>query len=235
MKLLFLSIYYNLCLFLRTKQVLFFALIFPIFLFILFISIWGTENPLYINFILTGVLGMTLMNEGLFTIGPTLKDYKSTNFIQYLQRMPNAVIPYFTGLIISRILVMLIVTFIMLIVSLFWEASLYPSFIGRTLLFIIFGMFIFSFIGLILAFTSLNNPIGRNLTNLVQVLILFISDTFYPASQINPIIGYIGNLLPLNPILIYVRGGVFTISLLFWLIAPPIVFYILFRKARHDR
>lgn len=235
MKLLLLSIFYNLCLFFRIKQVLFFALIFPIFLFILFVSIWGAENPLYINFILTGVLGMTLMNEGLFTIGPTLKDYKTTNFIQYLQRMPNAVIPYFIGLIISRILVMLMVTFIMLMVSIFWDAELYPLFIGRILMFIIFGMFIFSFIGLILAFTSLKNSVGRNLTNLVQVLILFISDTFYPASQINPVIGFIGNILPLNPILMYVRGGVFSIALLFWLIIPPIIFYILFRKTKHDR
>lgn len=235
MKLLILSIYYNLCLFFRIKQVLFFALIFPIFLFVLFISIWGTDNPLYINFILTGVLGMTLMNEGLFTIGPTLRDYKTTNFIQYLQRMPNAVMPYFVGLIISRVLVMLLVTSIMLIVSIFWNAELSWIFISRIFIFIILGMFIFSFIGLILAFTSLKSSVGRNLTNLVQVLILFISDTFYPASQINPVIGFIGNLLPLNPVLMYARGGVFTVALFFWLIIPPVVFYLLFKKTKHDR
>lgn len=235
MKLLAFSIYYNLCLFFRVKQVLFFALIFPIFLFVLFISIWGTDNPLYVNFILTGVLGMTLMNEGLFTIGPTLCDYKATNFIQYLQRMPNAVMPFFVGLITSRVLVMLLVASILLIVGIFWGASIYDMLIFRLFLFIIFGMFIFSFIGLILAFSSLRYAVGKNLTNLVQVLILFISDTFYPASQLNPTIGFIGDLLPLNPVLMYVRGGVLTPALFFWLIVPPIFFFLLFMRTKHDR
>lgn len=235
MKLMFFSIYYNLLLFIRVKQAVFFTVVFPVFLFILFNSIWGTNNPLYVNFSLTGVLGMTLMNEGFFTIGPTLRDYKTSNFVQFLQRQPKSIMPFFSGLIISRVLILIIVTGVLVVTGLYFGAIFTPQILLRLFGFVILGMLIFSFIGLILAFYSLNNSVGKNLTNFIQVIILFISDTFYPASQMNSIIGGIGNIFPLNPLLKYARSGVFEISMVFWLIIPPLLFFTLFKHLKHDR
>jgi ABC-2 type transporter. len=176
------------------------------------------------------------MNEGLFTIGPTLRDYKVTNFMQYLQRMPHAVIPYFGGLIFSRIVVMLLIATIMYIIGyMFFGMTNSFIFIFRIVLFIVIGMFIFSFVGLILAFANLRHSSNRNLTNFIQVIILFISDAFYPASQINAIIGTIGDILPLNPILKFVRGGIISPLLLAWVFIPPTFFYVFFMKIKNDR
>ncbi|MFN8407020.1 MAG: hypothetical protein U0X71_06010 [Sphingobacteriaceae bacterium] len=42
---------------------------------------WGTDNPDYIPFILSGIIGMTIASDGLFAIGPVVKEYYASGLI----------------------------------------------------------------------------------------------------------------------------------------------------------
>ena len=55
MKYIITSVYYQLVIFSRIKQAVFFIIAFPIFIFLLFSSIWGIREPDYIMFIMSGV------------------------------------------------------------------------------------------------------------------------------------------------------------------------------------
>src|SRR5680860_199001 len=83
----FYGAYLDIVAFFREKIAVFFSLLFPILLFIVFTNIWG-QNDEYIIFLLTGIICMMSISEGLFSVGPVVKDYFSSGMIKYLKFLP---------------------------------------------------------------------------------------------------------------------------------------------------
>ncbi|MDH6310951.1 ABC-2 type transport system permease protein [Dysgonomonas sp. PFB1-18] len=235
MKIFIVSVYYQLLSFLRIKPAVFMTIFFPVFLFCLFSVIWGMTDPAYVFWIYTGVLGMTLLNEGFFAIGPLLKEYYISGLTRYLNKMPFNFIIFFIALIFGRLLVMLILLICLSIIVCFWGLNISIE----QFLWIVFGLgtgfILFSFIGLILSFASIKYTASRNITNLLQLIILFMSNTFYPLNEYNKILGTIGDILPLNPVLELMRNGTFHYSLFIWLLASIVLFYIMFKEIKFSR
>ena len=110
------SIKYQFLIFFRIKQAVFFSIAFPIFLFIIFGNIWGFYDN-YIPFVLTGVIAMTIASDGLFAIGPVIKEYYNNGLIKYLRKQPFNIIYHFLGLIFSRIILLFLVVLLLCITS----------------------------------------------------------------------------------------------------------------------
>jgi|TARA_B110001450_G_C17614217_1_gene478555 hypothetical protein len=234
-KTLIYSTYYQLLIFTRLKQALFFTITFPVFLFIVFGSIWGAENKEYISFILSGLIGMTVMSDGLFAVGSVIKEYYDNGLIKYFRKLPFNILIHFSGLIISRVISLLFTVLLLCIASsLVFDYSV--SFIEvKNFIFGIFiGLFLFSFLGLLITFSGIKEN-GKGLINIVYFLILFTSDAFYPVSEFNDLIGLFGNILPLNDILSILRGTGFNITIVFWLIFSVTGFYFLFNRIKFTR
>jgi hypothetical protein len=234
-KTLIYSTYYQLLIFTRLKQALFFTITFPVFLFIVFGSIWGAENEEYISFILSGLIGMTVMSDGLFAVGSVIKDYYDNGLIKYFRKLPFNILIHFSGLIISRVISLLFTVLLLCIASnLVFDYSV--TFIEvRNFIFGIFiGLFLFSFLGLLITFSGIKEN-GKGLINIVYFLILFTSDAFYPVSEFNALIGLFGNILPLNHILSILRGTGFNITIVFWVIFSVTGFYFLFNRIKFTR
>lgn len=235
MRILLISIYHHLLAFTRDKQALFLNAFFPVMLLIIFSFIWGANNSEHAYFLLIGIIGMTILNEGLFSIGPVLKGFYSIKLIQYLKKMPCNPVYYFLGLITSRIIVMIIVCCILIIVSHFFgvRMSLFNYiniFLGVTI-----GFTIFAFIGLVFAFSNLGKSLGKNFTNVFQFGVLFVSNTFYSLRDINPDMAKIADFLPLNPVLDLMRYGQGSIWLIIWLILPISIYFFLFDRVKYGR
>ena len=230
------SIKYQLLIYLRIKQAVFFSIAFPVFLFVIFGNIWGV-NEGYIPFLLSGIIGMTIASDGLFAVGPVIREYYTNGLIKYFRKLPFNILLHFAGLIISRIISLIFTIGILCIISYFVFGFL-PSFNNFThsIVGAILGLTIFSFIGLILSFSGIKGGADKGLSNLIYFIILFTSMAFYPIKSFNKVIGTIGDYLPLNPILNILRDeAVNYYVLLFWLIAPIIVFYIIFNRIKFNR
>ena len=78
------SIKYQLLIYLRIKQAVFFSIAFPVFLFVIFGNIWGV-NEGYIPFLLSGIIGMTIASDGLFAVGPVIREYYTNGLIKYFR------------------------------------------------------------------------------------------------------------------------------------------------------
>ena len=100
---------------------------------------------------------------------------------------------------------------------------------------ILIGMFIFSFMGLILTFSGIKMGANTTIVNFINYFILFSSNVFYPADSFNETIGFIGNMLPLNPILKILREGYFSPILLIWITIPVILFLFMIKKIKFSR
>jgi hypothetical protein len=220
--------------FLRIRQAVFWSLIFPIFLFVVFGSIFGMAgDPDFTRFLLTGVITMTIASDGLFAIGSIIKKYYNNGTIRVLQKLPFNILYYFVGVILTRFVILFAVVLALNIVSAGVFSYVLPiNYLGNIVGGALLGLVIFSFIGLCVAFSNLNVPSGdKGLINMVYFVILFTSNALYPVSSFNSTIGSIANWLPMNPILTIIRGEpVLWGSLLLWLILPVVLFYYLFRK-----
>lgn len=230
------SIYYHLLNFLRVKQAVFFTLAFPLFLFIVFGNIWGLNSKEYISMLFTGVLGMTIASDGLFAIGPVVKEYYASGMIKYLRRLPIHVLTYFFGLIISRILSLLVVLVLLCGISvLLFDYVPQLHQILNLAIGIVIGLIVFSFIGLCLSFSGIKHGAEKGLTNFVFFGVLFTSNAFYPVEMLNNFVGKIGNALPMNPVLRLLRGEELQWYYVLWLVVPLFVFTFLFRKVKFNR
>jgi len=230
------SVYYQLLIFLRIKQAVFFTVAFPTFLFIIFGSIWGTKQEDYVSFLLSGIIGMTIASDGLFAIGPVIKEYYSNGLIKYLRKLPFNILLHFVGLIISRVIsLILIVIMLCLTAYLMFNYRVTFSELISFIVGVFIGLFVFSFLGLVITFSGIKQGADKGIINFIYFIILFTSNAFYPVGEFNKLIGFIGNILPLNSILSILRGDNMSFTLLFWIIIPMTLFFFLFRNVKFDR
>lgn len=234
-----LNTYYQVLIFLRLKQAVFFTFFFPIFLYVVFNSLWGDSAADYSFYLLTGVIAMLVASDSFFAISPVIKQFYSTGFIKYVKKMPIHVIVHFMSLIFSRLLVITLEIICLLLLGvLFFQVEIdminvLNIFLGSSI-----GLFVFAFMGLSLNFADIkSNGSGKNIVNIIYFSMLFTSDTFYPTKMLKPSIGYVADWLPLNHVLYIMRGDgdLNLVILMSWLLLSMIVFSWLFSKSTITR
>lgn len=231
------SVYYQLLIFLRIKEAVFFSIIFPVVLFIVFGSIWGNVDENYIEFILPGIVGMTVASDGLFAIGPVVKDYYSNGLIKYLRKLPFNILWHFTGLILSRIISLIFILLLLcLTAKIVFNYEVAITQVGHMVLGIIIGLFLFSFIGLSITFSGIKNNSDKGVINLVYFIMLFTSNALYRIGDYNKLINIMGSILPMNAVLNILRGeSSFNFTIIIWFITTVTLFYFLFNKIKFVR
>lgn len=233
-KLLGQSTYYQFLMFLRIKQAVFFSLVFPVFLFFIFGSLWGSDNKDYISLLLSGIIGMTVASDGLFAIGPVVKEYYASGLIKYLRKLPFNILWHFTGLILSRIISLICIAVLLCLTArLVFDYSVTLPQMLHFMLGIFIGLFLFSFMGLVITFSGIKHSSSSGMINLIYFIMLFTSKALYAIE--NDTINLIGNILPMNAILDVIRGNGFHTSIIAWLLFTMTLFYYLFNKIKFGR
>lgn len=243
MTILFKTINIQLLTFLRIKQAVFFSFAFPLFLFIVFRTIFGgigtSPDKDYTIFLLSGIICMTLASDGLFAIGTFIKRYYLNGTLRILRRMPISIIVFITGVVISRFIITITLVFFLNIVSLviynshFLLHDTLSIFTG-----VFMGLWIFSFLGLCLSFSHIRiGDAEKNVVNLVYFFLLFTSNALYPVDVLNSKIASISNYLPMNPVLSLLRTDepILIYQLIAWAIIPVILFVFLLNKQKFNR
>ncbi len=223
--------------FLRVKEALFYTIIFPVFLFIMFSLIWGGVYENYVFNLLTGVVIMTAASDGIFGIGLVVKRYYSSGLIKILNLNRANILPHVLGIALSHFMVLSIV--ILLVSSacaVFFGTTLSWEELARIEVSALLGLIIFSLVGLVINFSSMKDSEQKSLGNIAFFLILFTSDAFYPVSDTNETLAMLSSLFPFNDLLDISRGNlVHWWKLILWIIVPAFLFVFIFRKFRVKR
>lgn len=235
MKTTIVCIYYHLLMFLRNKNQLFYLWLFPLILFVIFSSFWGYSGG-YVKFLLVGIIGMTIMSNSLAETGPFLKREYSSGRLKILQKLPFNIVNYFLSYVLTKTIIILIISLSVIVIGcLFFSVTLNPMDFINFLIGIILGMVIFSFVSLDITLFYLKSSAYSTIINLLNYIMLFVGDVFYPASSYNSFLEFLGDLFPLNSILNIMRNGNYDVSLLFWLFVPIVLFYLFIRKIEFVR
>jgi len=237
MKVLISSTYYQLLSSMRIKQAIFFTLIFPAFLFLIFSSIWGINNKDYCLFLLTGICAMTIASEGLFAIGGVIKQYYASGVMKFIKVVPYNIITHIVSLVISRMIYILLSFLILFLLSgIFFGTTLDASQYLSILTGLILGLTEFSFLGLLISFTNMKAESEKGLVNIIYFGLIFFSDTFYPMTEINPVFEDIVDFSPITPLLKVLRGDCdYSPYLGLWIIVFLIAFYFFFKRFQVKR
>lgn len=235
MKVLLFITYCHFLNFIRNKAALFIFCIFPVIIFSIFGSLWGINSG-YIFFLLSGVIGMNILSDGLSSAGPLIKESYDSGLIKYFNKQLFNPVLYFIGFILCRIGILITIMLLLCLTNdLLFDNKVTGTNIINFIIGILIGMFIFSFMGLILTFSGIKIGANTTIVNFINYFILFSSNVFYPADSFNETIGFIGNMLPLNPILKILREGHFSPILLIWITIPVILFLFMIKKIKFSR
>ncbi|WP_112378582.1 ABC transporter permease [Flagellimonas maritima] len=242
MKSLLLSIKYSLKIYMRIKVALFFSIVFPVLLLVIFGSIWGITEPDYLFFLVSGITGMNLLSQGLYSTGTVIKQYYQQNTIRFLKSIPLNIFSYFLGLVFCRAIVVIASIIILTLVSYFVFGYLLTASEFLSLLIgSIIGLVMFSFMGLLISFFGSFKPdkdSSKEIGNLVYFLMIFLCDTFFPISEINSVMGTISRFFPLTYLLNFFRNDNVLLSLLVMALftgAFAGLFFMMFRKRQVQR
>lgn len=229
------SVYLDILSFFRLRVAVFFSILFPLLLFIVFSAIWSTDNPGYVGFILPGLFVLMGMSEGLFSIGPVIKEFYSSGRIRYMKFMPVDISYFFISFLLGRMLFFIISVLLLLILSHFiYDFNVWKE-MPRYLIGSISSLIIFSLLGLCISFLSRKDS-GRTLTNIVYFILMFVGDLFYSMTNPHPILGFVKELLPTTHLLSYMRHENFNVlTLMIWFFALAIMFRILIQNLKIPR
>lgn len=199
---------YQLITSLRIKQAVFFTLAFPLLLFTVFASIWGGSYPEYYAFLLTGVCAMTISSEGIFAIGSVMRQYYSSGILRTFKVLPYSIRLHLLALVLSRVLMQgLSFALVISVGWLIFDLQISIALIRDIMLGTLLGLLTFGFLGLCISFAHIEEGYnGKGLGNIIYFALMFLSDTFYPLSEINPSLAPYIKWSPMSALLSILRG-----------------------------
>ena len=156
----------------------------------------------YKGFIIPGIAAMAIMQNGIFSVVFTLLSYKNQGVLRRLQATPISPSHFIVGHLISRVTIIILQTFLLLIMGVFilgvsiGQGSI-MAWINILLLSLLGGVLFLS-IGLAISSLAPSEDSAPALANLVTFPMLFLSGVFFPIDFLPKFVGYVSNVLPLT-------------------------------------
>ena len=237
MKTILIGTFYQLKTFIRIKKALFFSFFFPSFIFIIFSLTWGRENTAYNYFLFTGIIMVTIISDSLFSIGNVIVEYYQKGLIKFFKTIPYKFTNHLISLLFSRIVIIglscLLVFFVAFIFS---QVTLSFDQLIHILTGMSFGIILFSLLGIVIAEVTRDYSGNTNIMNFVLFSLIFLSNTFYPLSEINPIFVDVIRFNPITSILNIIRGETLNVlAILLWILIVLSVHIVYIYKGQLKR
>ena len=167
-------------------------------------QIFENEYQGYKGFLVPGVVALAIMQSGILGVVFTLISYKSQGVLRRLQATPIDPSHFLIGQMISRLLIIVIQTFVLFIIGtliLDIDIALGNIFAWiNIIIFSILGSILFLFIGLAISGASPNEDYAAPIANLITFPMMFLSGVFFDTDIFPDWLSVITNNLPLSPL-----------------------------------
>jgi len=158
----------------------------------------------YKGFLVPGIVALSIMQSGILGVVFTLISYKTQGVLKRLQATPIDPSHFLIGQMISRLLIIVIQTFVLFIIGtliLNIDIALGSIFAWiNIILFSILGSVLFLFIGLAISGASPNEDYAAPIANLITFPMMFLSGVFFDTDVFPDWLSIITNNLPLSPL-----------------------------------
>jgi ABC-type polysaccharide/polyol phosphate export permease len=155
---------------------------------------------------MSGILSVTIISNSIMAIGQIIVTYQRTGVSKMLQSIPKAFPIHMFALAFSRIV--LISLAYLFLIGLAWIITDFHTSITEFVfgeIGIVTGTLLFSLLGMIVSFLLESRHSENNAANFIFFLFMFVSDAFYPVTEMNPLMSGVVSLNPLTPVLMIIR------------------------------
>jgi ABC-type multidrug transport system permease subunit len=160
----------------------------------------------YIDFLIPGLLGMSLMGGGLWGVGFVIVDLRIRKLLKRFLATPMKKYDFLAGIMLSRFIFMVPEVVILLIFArLAFDVRIEGSILG-VMFFIVLGALTFSGLGLLVASRSKTIESVSGLMNLVMLPMWILSGIFFSSERFPEVVQPFIALLPLTPLITALRA-----------------------------
>ncbi len=160
----------------------------------------------YVDFLVPGLLGMSLMGGGLWGVGFAIVDLRIRKLLKRFMATPMKRSHFLLAMMFSRLVFMIPQIMILLLFSyLLFGVRIYGNW-GSILFLIILGAFEFAAVGLLVAARAQTLETVSGLMNLIMLPMWTLSGIFFSYERFPEIVQPIIKWLPLTPIIDSLRG-----------------------------
>jgi ABC-2 type transport system permease protein len=165
----------------------------------------GNENLTYFDFVLTGIIGMALMNSSIIGIAVGMAKYREDKILKRVTTTPLRTWKFIVAEVVSRLIVNLFQIALILIVSTqFFNAHIVGS-IFTVFMIALLGGLLFQLIGFTIASFTKTTDAAQGMSTALTIPMMFLTGIFFPIEQLPKWLVSVVELLPLAPLLRMIR------------------------------
>jgi ABC-2 type transport system permease protein len=192
----------NFKMFYREKEGFYWTVLMPTFIYIALsiLPIGKTidANLKYSNYVLPGIIAMTIMQGGIYSLAYWMVDLKSRGIIKRLLATPLKQWQLALSLVCARLTV---VIFQVIILTLLGILAFHASFAGNvisTLILVLLGGAIFLLCGLLISTFAKSYDAAAPITSAIGLPLMFLGNIFYPIDALPHGLQVFARLLPIT-------------------------------------
>ncbi|MFC1475393.1 ABC transporter permease [Candidatus Zixiibacteriota bacterium] len=157
----------------------------------------------YIDYLLPGLIGISVMSTCLFSIGFVLTSYREKGNLKRLQVTPLPKWVFVTSIIIQRYLIILSQAVLLLVIAIVVFGAQINGSLWEGWAFLTLGMLAFISLGFLIGARIARAETGAGIANVIFFPMMFLSGTFFPVDNLP---GFLQPLLKILPLKYLVEG-----------------------------
>ncbi|MHB8871105.1 MAG: ABC transporter permease [Candidatus Doudnabacteria bacterium] len=186
----------------RNWRGLFFNIFLPVFLYLAISKISGnapgSNKITYSEYLLPGIIAMTIMQTGIFSLAYWLVDLKARGVIKRLLVTPLSNFEMVGSLIASRLVLMAIQIGLIISIGIWYFKTSIPGSGLAILLLMIMGGAVFLGIGFAVSSFAKTFEEAAPITTILNLLFTFLGNIFFPTNNLPVVLKVIASKLPIT-------------------------------------
>ena len=159
----------------------------------------------YLDFLVPGVLAMSIMQSMLFGLSTEITSLKERKILKRIKATPLPTWKFLLAEILSRLILTVFQLTIMLLISIFiFKVHIYGN-IGLIYLIALFSSFIFLNIAFIISAVAKTTRASEGIAQAISTPMMFLSGVFFARDTLPKFIRIIADYLPLSPLIDAIR------------------------------
>ena len=152
----------------------------------------------YVDFLVPGIVAMSIMQMGIFSVTFTLIQYRQQGVLRRLKAAPIRPYNFLVGQVITRLIISVLQTIVLLAVAIVVFDVEVVGNIGVIFLLAVLGGALFISIGFAVSGFAKNEEVGAPLANIIALPMMFMSGVFFPTDVLPGALEKIVQFFPLT-------------------------------------
>ena len=167
----------------------------------------GSHTHSYFDYVLIGLLGMSLMNSAIMGLAISMSYYRETQILKRIAITPLPQWRFMLAEVTARLVINAAQVLIILAVGIYgFHAQIDPTSMAPLLALAIIGAFMFQMIGFSIAAVTKTSDAAQGMAQAITVPMMFLGGVFFSADGLPTWLQSIVKFLPLAPLLRMMRA-----------------------------